>query len=290
MKTLNEIIGQAKLTKVGKIIADYVMAHTTESCFMTSTELASTLGISEASIIRFTRTIGFKGYMDFQKYLQTCHLATLTKVSGQVTAPSERFMQATKEYPDNLHFGIEALKIADASLRSVFSMNGNELFNEVIELILQADKIYIVSSRSNVCLGSRLYFLLKQVLPNVYTTGLNTGTVIDHMCDITENDCLILFSFPRYSVIDQSALQMAHDVNAKIILITDVNNEHLPTFSDLADKILRVDIDSNSYFASQIGVNFLIELIGNGVSRKIGAPVQERLKHVEHYLSQFELT
>lgn len=289
MKTLNEIIGQAKLTKVGKIIADYVMAHTTEACFMTSTELASTLEISEASIIRFSRAIGFKGYMDFQKYLQTCHLETLTKVSGQITDPSVRFVQATKEYPENLHFGIEALKIADASLRSIFSLNGIDLFNEVIDLILQADKTYIVSNRSNICLGSRLYFLLKQLLPDVYNTGMNTGTVIDHMCDIAEHDCLILFSFPRYSKIDQTALQMAYDINAKIVLITDANNKQLPVFANLADKIMRVDIDSNSFSTSQIGVNFLIELIGNGISRKIGAPVQERLNHVEHYISQFEL-
>ena len=45
MKSLNEIIGQAKLTKVGTIIARYILDHTTEACFMTSTELADTLDV-----------------------------------------------------------------------------------------------------------------------------------------------------------------------------------------------------------------------------------------------------
>lgn len=285
MKGLHEIISTAKLTKVGKIIGNFVLAHTTEACFMTSTELATQLQVSEASVIRFSKAIGFSGYMDFQKYLQQCHLETITKISDQIVFPSERFAETLKPHPGELHYGIEALKIADASLRSVFSLNGHQLFEETIQLILQSKKKYIVSSRSNICLGSRLYFILKQILPDVYTTGLNTGTAIDHMCDIQKDDCLILFSFPRYSKIDKVALQMAHDKGASIILITDTNNATLPA---LADKTFRIDIGSNTFFSSQIGINFLIELLGNGISREIGSSLQERLQHVDYYISQFE--
>ena len=53
MKSLNEIIGQAKLTKVGTIIARYILDHTTEACFMTSTELADTLDVSEGFYYSF---------------------------------------------------------------------------------------------------------------------------------------------------------------------------------------------------------------------------------------------
>lgn len=286
MRELHEIISTAKLTKVGKIIADFILAHTTESCFMTSTQLAAQLQVSEASIIRFSRSLGFTGYMDFQKYLQKCHLETLTKISSQIVAPSKRFAQTLEQHPDDLHYSIEALKIADASLRSVFTLNSSQLFNDAIQLIMHSNKKYIVSSHSNTCLGSRLYFILKHILPEVYTTGLNTGTAIDHMCDIKEGDCLILFSFPRYSKVDEVALQMAHDANASIILITDSNNTKLPS---VADKTFRIDIGSNAFFSSHIGVDFLIELIGNGISREIGGSLQEKLEKLDHYISKFEL-
>lgn len=286
MKDLHKIISTAKLTKVGKIIGDYILSHTTEACFMTSTQLALELQVSEASIIRFSRAIGFTGYMDFQKYLQKCHLDTITKISSQIILPSERFAETQKPHPGELHYAVEALKIADASLRSVFTLNGNELFDDTIQLILQSQKKYIASSRSNTCLGSRMYFILKQILPDVYATGLNTGTTIDHMCDISKEDCLIILSFPRYSVIDEVAMQMARDAGAAVILITDSNNQRLPA---LADKTFRIDIGSNAFFSSHIGINFLIELIGNGISRKIGTALEERLNMVEHYISKFEL-
>lgn len=236
MKSLNEIIGQAKLTKVGTIIGNYVIDHTTEACFMTSTELAQTLEVSEASIIRFSRSIGFRGYMDFQKYLQKCHLDTITKVSSQIEVPAERFVKSIEEHPGELHFGIEALKIGDAALRSVFILNGSALFNESLRLILHAHSIYIASGRSNIGLGSRLYYLLKQILPNVYTTGMGTGNAIDHMCDITEDDCLISFCLPRYSNIDLTVLQLANDAGADIVLITDIHNPHLSTVTELDRK------------------------------------------------------
>lgn len=290
MKSLNEIIGQAKLTKVGTIIARYILDHTTESCFMTSTELANTLDVSEASIIRFTRSIGFNGYMDFQKYLQKCHLDTLTKIPSRISDPAERFAESMKDHPGELHFGIEALKIADSNLRSVFSLNGVELFNETLDLILNADNIYIVSGHTNIGLGNRLYYLLKLILPNVYTAGINTGNAIEHLCDISPNDCLISFCLPQYSKIDITALQFAKDAKAKVILITDMHNKHILTLQKFADKLLRVDVGSNTYFTTLIGTVFLIELIADGISRKIGKhEIQDRLKRIEQYNSILDI-
>ncbi len=288
MRSLSETIERAKLTRVGKIIANYILENTTAACFMTSTQLANTLQVSEASIIRFTRNIGFQGYMDFQKYLQKCHLDTITKMSTQLETPSKRYTQSLKHNPDEFHYGIEALKIGDASLRSVFHLNGEEMFEKAIQTIIHANKIYISSGRSNIYLVSRLYSILRLLLPNVYTTAMNTGTAIDHLCDISAGDCLILFSFQRHSHIELTALQMARDESSNVVLISDMDSEHLEMFSKFADVVLRVDTGSNSFFPSMIGVNFLIELLGNGISREIDANVEERMKKIEYYLGQFD--
>lgn len=53
MEQLKDALKQAKLTKTSKLIGDYILDHETDACFMTSTELATELDISEASVIRF---------------------------------------------------------------------------------------------------------------------------------------------------------------------------------------------------------------------------------------------
>ena len=42
-----------KLTKKEKLIAEFVLDHFSEACFITSTEIAKRLNISDSSVIRF---------------------------------------------------------------------------------------------------------------------------------------------------------------------------------------------------------------------------------------------
>ena len=57
MKELREIINNASLTKTQRMIAKYVLDHSSDACFMTSTEIAQELGVSESSVIRFSLSL-----------------------------------------------------------------------------------------------------------------------------------------------------------------------------------------------------------------------------------------
>jgi len=54
------------LTKAESKVADYVLAHYDEILHYTITELAEKAGSSEASVVRFCKSIGYKGYQDFK--------------------------------------------------------------------------------------------------------------------------------------------------------------------------------------------------------------------------------
>ena len=70
MKELRELIHHANLTKTQKTIAEFILDNSSEACFMTSTEIAQKLAVSESSVIRFSRSLGYSGFMDFQKALR----------------------------------------------------------------------------------------------------------------------------------------------------------------------------------------------------------------------------
>ena len=92
MKQLKDALKNGTLTKTGQRIAAYILDHVMEACFLTSTELAMKLEISEASVIRFTRSLGFDGYMDFQKKLRENYTQKVNKVSNTITIPHERLL------------------------------------------------------------------------------------------------------------------------------------------------------------------------------------------------------
>ena len=108
-------------------------------------------------------------------------------------------------------------------------------------------------------------------------------SLIDQMIDISENDCVIIVSFPRYSQLDKLAAEMAKDAGARIIVITDRPNALLTPYADV---VFTAGIDSNMFFNSYIGVNFLMESICASLSSKIGTGNEEKLKKVDQYLNR----
>ena len=64
-----------KLTKSEKKVADYVFAHHRNPQFMSITSLAEECRVAEATIFRFCKTLGFKGYNEFK--------LALAKAQGQ---------------------------------------------------------------------------------------------------------------------------------------------------------------------------------------------------------------
>lgn len=90
MEQLRESMKRAKLTKTSRLIGEYMLDHETDACFMTSTEIAAELDVSEASVIRFARALGYSGYMDFQKSLRKSHTERLGRISSAVAVPYER--------------------------------------------------------------------------------------------------------------------------------------------------------------------------------------------------------
>ena len=58
-----------QLTKTEKKIADYVSKNANQVLFMSITELADACKVADASVYRFCRTIGVKGYQEFKMKL-----------------------------------------------------------------------------------------------------------------------------------------------------------------------------------------------------------------------------
>ena len=97
-------------------------------------------------------------------------------------------------------------------------------FEKAADVILSSKRKYIAATRGNSCLCDYFSLYLKQMVPHVIMTNTASLTPIDHMCSISREDCLILFSFPRYSSIDKVTAEMAQEAGANIIIITDCQN------------------------------------------------------------------
>ena len=274
-----------KLTKKEKLIAEFILDNFAESCFITSTDIAKRLHVSDSSVIRFTRTLGYSGFMDFQKSIRKTYTERINSVSDNITVPSERLKLSISKLGQS---DIVESYFSNVLQNLKYSINHNDTlaFERAAGLIAGSKRKFIVTSRANSCIGDMMLLLLKHLLTDVYETSHPALNVIDHICDITENDCIIAVSFPRYSEMDLLAAQMAYDAGAKIILITDKASSPLAQY---ATQLLTVSVDSNTFFNSYVGVLFTMELLCSFISRKMGYSTEAKLQLIDKYISKVGL-
>lgn len=285
MEEIREALKNGTLTKVAQKIAAFILDNMDEACFMTSTDIAGRLNISEASVIRFSRALGFSGFMDFQKSLRKSYSEKVASISSSITVPSERLLKSISD-TGNADFLKIHLHNSINDINSVVQKNTSETFSRAAEILMHSHRKYIISSRANAGVGSYLYLLLKHMLPDVYSTNHESLNMIDILSDAEKDDCVIAFSFPRYSELDRSALEMVAERGTSIIVFTDKPSAILASYASV---VILADVDTNVFFNSYVGVQFAMETLCAALTQKIGPSNEEKLKRIDKYLGRYGL-
>ena len=244
----------AKMSKGHKAIADYISEHYDQAVFMTAAKLGETLGISESTVVRFAAGIGYDGYPKFQKALESCVQGKLNGIQ-KMDAKYGRSSQS-EILTSVLSADIEKIQDTIVNVDAV-------AFDAAVDIILEAETIYLVGVRSCEPLADFLHFYLNMIRGKVFL--LNTTSVsetFEQMIHIGPKDCFIGISFPRYSMRTLKAMEFANDRNAKVIAITDSIHSPMNLYSS-CNLIARSDMASivDSLVAPLSVINALIVAI-----------------------------
>ncbi|MCM1553784.1 MAG: MurR/RpiR family transcriptional regulator [Butyrivibrio sp.] len=261
-----------KMSKSHKVIADFISQHYDQAVFMTAARLGAALGISESTVVRFAAGIGYEGYPELQKALEECVKGKLSSVQrmdakyGKSTQ-SEILTSVMNADMEKLQHTIDNLDAA--------------AFESAVTTILEAQTVYVMGLRSNEPLAGFLQFYLNMIRGNVVL--LNTTSVsetFEQMIHISEKDCFIGISFPRYSMRTLKAMEFANDRNAKVIALTDSIHSPMNLYSS-CNLLARSDMVSivDSLVAPLSVINALVVAI-----------CLKRPREVKHNLEMLEET
>lgn len=201
-----------RLSKGQKLIAEYILKHYDKAAFMTAAKLGTSVGVSESTVVRFANELGFSGYPKLQKALQELIKNKLT--TAQRIELSNDFI--TEE---NALKGV--LKADMENIRSTLEKINHKTFEDVVELIFKAKRIYIIGLRSSTALSEFLGFYLNVILDNVKVVNYGVSDIFEQMFTVSEGDLVIGIGFPRYAKRTIEALTFAQSRNAKVVAITD---------------------------------------------------------------------
>lgn len=201
------------MSKGQKLLASYIMDHYDKAVFLTAAKLGEVVGVSESTVVRFATNLGYKGYPEFQSELEIMvrdKLNTIQTMDAVFDRISQSQILATvlKRDMDNIQATLEEVD--------------ENVFEQAVETILNADHIYIIGIRSCAPLASFLGFYLNLICDKVHLLHTNSSSeVFEQMMRIGSRDVMIGISFPRYSMRTLKAMEFANNRNAKVITLTD---------------------------------------------------------------------
>ena len=284
MEDLIKKIQNMSLSKTDTKIAAYVCDHLDTIGLQTSTAMAEKIGVSDTSVVRFVRKLGFKGYIDFRSAMKE-RILKKTKQERQGLSPMEKYAKSKELLKrDSLISDVSSYTL-DNLEKSFFALDSSTL-EQVVDILMKSDRKYIAGFRGTACCAQYMSSNLLFLTPNVMLITHADATAAERLIDITERDCLFLYSFPLHSEITKTLMDIARENKAKIILMTDSPTSPL---ANKADIVITARVDGLGFTNSYVAPLSLSELIILAVSSRCDETFSERFNRIDTIMKKEKL-
>ena len=209
------------LSKGCKRVASYILDHYSHAALLSSTELAEAAGVSDTTVVRFSKALGFNGYAEFKRCLRSNMYETnlyddLQRMnvdrSDQFSANYMRSIaEDLQEFTNSIDYG---------------------LINTIVRRLLDSQQIYIGGLGSDAVVAKYLFTYIRKMGFNPILLVEEGHTLREYLMNITSQDTLIMCSYPKMFQDEREMARMAKRGGSTLVTITDSETSALLLESD----------------------------------------------------------
>jgi len=230
----------AEFTKAEKKIANFFLEKYSEIPFLSIHDLADQLQVGRATILRFSKKIGFDGFLALKREIKSKLQITL--------APMERFRNVLETDKTENTLIAEVAENEVANINSVLNSYNSESLKKAVELIIKSNFVFTVGCDLSSYLAGITSYLFQRIGVKSHSANVGGRSLVEQLFTIERNDLLIAFSLPPYSYQTIEAAKYAKEQGAKIIGFTNTLTAPLVQYSDV---VLQIKSNS-SIFANSL--------------------------------------
>ncbi|URT71538.1 MurR/RpiR family transcriptional regulator [Cytobacillus firmus] len=236
-------------TKSDHRIHEYILTNTDKVLYHSLTELSEAIGAAEATVLRFFRKLGFKGFQDFK-------FSLAQEVSGNSSqAGDETYIERIRT---NMVHAIE----------DTYRMLNNQALENSIEAIVRSRDVVIFGIGSSGIAGLDMQNRLMRI-------GKHVDVVTDphfqvmRATSLDEHSVVIAISLTGSTKDIVDTVKIANEKKATVIVLTNYVKSPLAKYADyiLLTSVKESPLDSGSLVA-KITQLYLIDLICTGITMK----------------------
>mgnify|MGYP001765839817 FL=1 len=201
------------LTKSEKRIANFLRKNQEESAFLSAGEIASRLDLSEATLVRFARSLGFSSYPAMRTVLQdnfrrrVTHSARLRGRLNDLRDGGDIFERLTATEIDFLTQALDSIK--------------QEELNKAVEILHEHDRVFVFGLGPSVSLVDLLELRLRRFGREVVPLTNSGREFLEYLTMMEEKDLLFVICFFDQNPALKLVIDYANKVGATVIMLTD---------------------------------------------------------------------
>ncbi|MFT5321703.1 MAG: RpiR family carbohydrate utilization transcriptional regulator [Pseudohongiellaceae bacterium] len=270
IKAISESLGE--LRKSERKVADYVLSDPASILNMRVIDLANHSQVSEPTVLRFCRAVGYDGFQSFKLQLAR-YLGSSGIYSQFSVSDADSIADVSK-------------KVFDSTIGSLIAVR-EELdiaaLESAIEALAMAERVefYGFGASGSVAIDAQHKFFRLQVTAAAYT-----DPHIQHMSAISlkSNDVVVAISQSGRSTALIQSVKLAREAGATVIGLVPDNTP----VGELCAIPIHINVEENQHVfspvSSRIAHLVVIDVLAMGVAKLRGGLLQEHLKRLNKSL------
>ncbi|WP_164555538.1 MULTISPECIES: MurR/RpiR family transcriptional regulator [unclassified Streptomyces] len=270
---LRALFDRPRLSPGQRRIAQYLIEHIAEAAFLSITDLADRVGVSQPSVTRFASAVGFSGYPALREKLQSITLGT------RAGAPAEEIR------------GNELQAAVDAEIENLENLRRDFAdADRVIEAgrnLSASTPLTVLGLRISVSLAEYFAYAARRIHPDVRLVTRGGSVAYDALLQSREagGTWVLAFSMPRHAQETLTAVRVARSAGLKVVLITDLA---LGPLVDEADVTFATGTGSRLVFDSYAAPGVMCAALLQAMTDADPERTQARLDEYEHVADEHQ--
>jgi len=215
----------SQLTKNQKTIAQYLLDYPEEAAFSSIETIAKKLNVGKATIVRLSKMLGYKGFLDLKAELST-------RLRNDLSL-SQKFKAILDKTPKDLDYITTFANNEIDNIQLTLQQLDITAFNKAIQIFVSAPAIYTMGLGLSSFLAQIAAYFLNRVTMRAkpFTHGIISFQ--EQIISLNKGDAVLTFSLPPYSIQTIEAAESARINGVKIVTITDKLTAPIVQFSDV---------------------------------------------------------
>jgi DNA-binding MurR/RpiR family transcriptional regulator len=257
----------ASLTRSGRMVAAYLRDNLGHIPYETGAMIAAKTGVSEMSVIRFIRSLGFGSLKELKDELRTANGGG----DGSIDDALERF----RVHRDDIGELEASLELELRAVIEAYRLTTLERWHAAVDLLERRKQVHVVGFQASKGLALDFATRLKYARGGVRFAEGNSGVYSEILESDPEEACLVLVDTVAYARKGLLLARRARDMKIPLVVVTDRFSNWAYEFTDL---VLQGSTHVKAFWDSTASLSVILNLLINAVAGRLGEKAVERFE------------